>query len=100
MNSSSFACRVAVPSCPASYSEWRISRRCWSILETTLSSTTSVRRGARQSWQKDGHQPFSVGTNPSWGIRILAGEEADLGSVHIGQGCRANEHVIEDFAVD
>src|SRR5258708_6974993 len=96
---SSFACRVAVLSCPALYSEWRISRRCWSIPETTVSSITSVRR-ARQSWYQDGHQPFSVRTNPSWVIRIVAGEEADLGGVHVGQGCRANEHVIEDLAVD
>ena len=39
----------------------------------------------RQAWQQDGDQPVSVRVDPAGALRVSAGEQADLGGVHIRQ---------------
>jgi hypothetical protein len=38
-----------------------------------------------QARQQDGDQPVSVGVDPGGALGVSAGEQADLGGVHIGQ---------------
>src|SRR5271167_1479164 len=61
--------------------------------------TVSVRPGS-QAWQEDGNQRGGMSIDPFGVLRVPPCEKANLRCVHVGQRCRADEHVVEDLVVD
>jgi len=84
-----------------------LGRWWWTWRDRTVLRLTSLRRShsaestRRHRTPEGGSLPVHrVSADPLGITRIPAREKTNFGGVHIGQRCRADEHIVEDLAVD